>query len=89
MTESSNDLKVKLNEAENKIADTIINKTQREKVSEKVPHPKKTIVITKKRKKTQPKTGYIYYDVIDTDQFLIFNNERTSYAPKHKCNIEK
>ena len=56
VTKLSNDLTVKLNEAENKIADKVINKTQKEKVSEKVPRPKKTGVLTKKkRKKTQRK----------------------------------
>ena len=36
------DLTAKLNEAEIKIADKVINKTQKEKVSVKGPRPKKT-----------------------------------------------
>ena len=52
VTKLSNDLTIKLNEAENKIADKIINKTKKEKVSEKVPRSKKTGVITNKRKKS-------------------------------------
>ena len=55
-TKLSIDLTAKLNEAEIKIAEKVINKTQKQKVSEKGPRPKKTPgVVTKKRKPTPRK----------------------------------
>ena len=56
-TKLSIDLTAKLNEAEIKIAEKVINKTQKQKVSEKGPRPKKTGtgVVTKKRKQTPRK----------------------------------